>query len=276
MPLEAGAIGIRPINQPQRPGSSEGVQRREDGGSGSGFKPQTSVAIKTAIDDMAGVLSKIATNEKLNMERMPEEVSQVVKNILQQAFSMDSTLKQGIGSTLESQRFSMEQLSVFARMLTQIGALAEKGFSMELNEQTELVLKNLKALLVNEEGGSTFEPVLLSKAAFELIDSKTAEQLPQQLYTILAALAIGTSTQLSSPPGNETEAMEFLKKLIKFFMPRPANETTAGADQSQQPQQGQMTRQAAQSQARQFLQSMFSNLKFKGSDQSQGQNQSQQ
>ncbi|MBR1858174.1 MAG: hypothetical protein IJ797_01585, partial [Selenomonadaceae bacterium] len=148
MPMEAGAIGIRPVDQPQRPGSSDGVHRREEGGTGSGFKPQTSVALKTAIDDMAGILSKISTSEKLGMDKLPSEVSQVVKNILQQAFSMESTLSQGIGSTLESQRFSMEQLSVFARMLTQIGALAEKGFSMELSDQTELLLKNFKALLV--------------------------------------------------------------------------------------------------------------------------------
>ncbi len=186
MPMEAGAIGIRPVNQPQRPGSTDGVQRREDGGTSSGFKPQTNVAIKTAIDDMAGVLSKISTNEKLNMERLPDEVSQVVKNVLQQAFSMESTLSQGIGSTLESQRFSMEH---FARMLSQIGALAEKGFSMELSDQMELLLKNFKAMVVSEEGGNALEPVLLSKAAFELIDSKTAEQLPQQLYAILSAVS---------------------------------------------------------------------------------------
>ena len=129
MPIDGSAgVGIRPVDQPQRTRTSEGVQRREEGGSSGGFKPQTNVALKTAIDDMASVLSKISTSEKLGMEKLPSEVSQVVKNILQQAFSMESTLSQGIGSTLESQRFSMEQLSVFARMLTQIGALAEKGF----------------------------------------------------------------------------------------------------------------------------------------------------
>ncbi|MBR1396913.1 MAG: hypothetical protein IJ563_05205, partial [Selenomonadaceae bacterium] len=217
MPMEAGAIGIRPVDQPQRPGSSDGVHRREEGGTGSGFKPQTSVALKTAIDDMAGILSKISTSEKLGMDKLPSEVSQVVKNILQQAFSMESTLSQGIGSTLESQRFSMDQLSVFARMLTQIGALAEKGVSMELSDQTELLLKNFKALLVNEEGGNVLEPVLLSKSAFELIDAKTAEQLPQQLYAILAMLSQGTSSQMAMSQNTESEGMAFLNQLVKFF-----------------------------------------------------------
>ncbi len=272
MPMEAGAIGIRPVNQPQRPGSTDGVQRREDGGTSSGFKPQTNVAIKTAIDDMAGVLSKISTNEKLNMERLPDEVSQVVKNVLQQAFSMESTLSQGIGSTLESQRFSMEQLSVFARMLSQIGALAEKGFSMELSDQMELLLKNFKAMIVSEEGGNALEPVLLSKAAFELIDSKTAEQLPQQLYAILSALSSAGSTgQASTSTAQESDAMGFLKQLVQYFMPRPSAEgqsTNVGGQE-----QGQTQRQEAQSQARQFLQSMFGNLKAHQAGQS---NQAQQ
>ena len=271
MPIEAGAIGIRPVNQPQRPGSTDGVQRREDGGTSSGFKPQTNVAIKTAIDDMAGVLSKISTNEKLNMERLPDEVSQVVKNVLQQAFSMESTLSQGIGSTLESQRFSMEQLSVFARMLSQIGALAEKGFSMELSDQMELLLKNFKAMVVSEEGGNALEPVLLSKAAFELIDSKTAEQLPQQLYAILSALSAASTGQASTSTAQESDAMGFLKQLVQYFMPRPSAEgqgTNIGGQE-----QGQTQRQEAQSQARQFLQSMFGNLKAHQAGQS---NQTQQ
>ena len=273
MPMEAGAIGIRPVNQPQRTGTTDGIQRKEDGGSGSGFKPQTNVAIKTAIDDMAGVLSKISTNEKLNMERLPDEVSQVVKNVLQQAFSMESTLSQGIGSTLESQRFSMEQLSVFARMLSQIGALAEKGFSMELSDQMELLLKNFKSLIISEEGGSALEPVLLSKAAFELIDSKTAEQLPQQLYAILSALSASSADQTSTSTAQESDSMGFLKQLVKYFMPRPAE--TGQSSNAEGKDQGQLQRQAAQSQARQFLQSMFGNLR---AQQSAGQqtNQSQQ
>ena len=274
MPMEAGAIGIRPVDRPQRPGGSEGVQRREDGSSGSGFKPQTNVAIKTAIDDMAGILSKINTNEKLSMERLPDEVSQVVKNVLQQAFSMESTLSQGIGSTLESQRFSMEQLSVFARMLSQIGALAEKGFSMELSDQMELLLKNFKTMIISEEGGNALEPVLLSKSAFELIDSKTAEQLPQNLYAILSALSNGTASQTTASPAQESDAMGFLKQLVQYFMPRPSTEGQESNIEGQN--QGQTQRQEAQSQARQFLQSMFGNLKAQQAGQSAQNQQTQQ
>ena len=286
MPIDAGALGgIRPVNQPQRSGGTDSVQRREEGSSSGGFRPQTNVALKTAVDDMAGILSKISTSEKLGLEKLPQEVSQIVRNVLQQAFSMESTLSQGIGSTLESQRFSMEQLSVFARMLTQIGALAEKGFSMELNSETELLLKNFKAMLVSEEGGSTLEPVLLSKAAFELIDNKNAVDLPQNLYAILAQLAQGTAMQMPMPQASQSEGMQFLNQLVKFFMPRPQSSESSAqpnqeGQQGQQGQQSQQSQQTNQSQARQFLQSMFNNLKSavsnnQAQNQAQGQNQSQ-
>ena len=270
MPLDAGAIGIRPLNQPQRTGGTDGVQRRDDGSASGGFRPQTNVALRTAVDDMAGLLSRISTSERFGLEKMPDEVSQIVRNVLQQAFSMESTLEQGVGSTLESQRFSMEQLSVFARMLSQIGALAEKGFSMELSSETEVLLKNFKNLLVSEEGGNALEPVLMSKASFELIDSKNAVDLPQALYSILAQLAQGTPTQLPLPPQQQSEGMAFLKQLIKYFMPRSTDSGSpqqseegqnGSAPRGQQSQGGQSNQPMTQTQARQFLQSMFRNIK---------------
>ena len=133
MPLiDAGATGIRPIDR-QRPTDGDVSIRRRDDGSGGGFRPQTNVALKTAIQDLAGTLTRIGTEEKLGIQKLPTEVGDVVKNILQQSFSMEATLARGIGSTVESQRFSMDQLMLFSRMLLQIGTLAEKGYSMKLN-----------------------------------------------------------------------------------------------------------------------------------------------
>ncbi len=259
MPMDAGAIGIRPITQQRPTGGTDSVQRREDGSSSGGFKPQTNVALKTAVDDMAGILSKISAQEKLGMEKMPREVGEIVKNILQQSFSMEATLSQGIGSTIESQRFSMEQLSVFARMLSQIGALADKGFSMELSDQTQALLTNFKNLLVSEEGGNALEPVLMSKAAFELIDSKNAEQLPQALYEILAQLAQSSAMPINQP--EPSEGMQFLKQLVQYFMPRPSSEESAQGQPGQQNQpQAQQQPQQNQSPTQQFLKSMFKQL----------------
>ena len=127
------------------------------------------------------------------------------------------------------------------------------------SDQMELLLKNFKSMIISEEGGSALEPVLLSKAAFELIDSKTAEQLPQQLYAILSALSAGSTNQTSTPQAQESDAMGFLKQLVKYFMPRPSSEGENSNVEGQN--QGQLQKQAAQSQARQFLQSMFGNLR---------------
>ena len=156
MPINAGAVGIQPVS-PQRPaGNVDGVQRRGDGAS-AGFRLQTEISLKTAIEDLAATLGRISAQEKFGVERLPANIGQVVRNILQQSLSMEETLAQGIGSTIESQRFSTEQLAVFARMLGQIGALAEKGFSMELSDETKALLTAFKNLVVTAEGGRSLE-----------------------------------------------------------------------------------------------------------------------
>ena len=228
MPINAGAVGIQPLG-PQRPASGiDGVQRRDDGTAG-GFRPQTEVSLKTAIDDIAATLGRIAAQEKFGVERLPSNIGQVVRNILQQSLSMEETLAQGIGSTIESQRFSTEQLSIFARMLAQIGALAEKGFSMELSDETKALLTQFKNAVVSSEGGRAFEPVLMSKAAFELVDSKTPEQLPPALL------------EMFTQPGQSSEPAQFLRQLVDLLMPKPR----ADGNSAQVQQQGATQQESA-------------------------------
>ena len=259
MPINAGAIGIQPV-QPQRPtGETEGIQRRQDSTAG-GFRPQTQVALKTAITDLAATLSKIASNEKFGFEKLPSDIGQVVRNIMQQAFSIDATLGQSIGSTIESQHFSNDQLMILARMLSQIGALADKGFSMELSEETKTLLSQFKNLIVSENGGNFLEPVLMSKSAFELIDNKNPEQLPQALYEILAQLSQPmTSAPLNQP--QQSEGMQFLNQLIKFFMPRPTADTSTAQNQTQQQNQNpQMQQRPTPTPTQRLLNSMYRQL----------------
>ncbi|MBR0261633.1 MAG: hypothetical protein IJQ85_07540, partial [Selenomonadaceae bacterium] len=273
MPLiDAGSTGIRPIDR-QRP--SEGldrVRRRDDGG--GGFRPQTTVNLKTAIQDIAATLGKIGTEEKYGIQRLPKEVGDVVKNILRQSLSLESTLGKGIGSTVESQRFSMDQLMLFSRMLLQIGTLAEKGYSMKLSEDTQALLSNFKEAIVMEEGGDELEPILITKAAFELVDAKTAEQLPQALYEILSQLAQTPNIYQQQP---QSESMQFLKQLVKYFMPRPEVDNLQPEQpqlQQQQPQtqQGQQPQGATQ----RFLESMFRSFGGKFAQQGQQQQFTQQ
>ncbi len=220
MPMETNMpVGIRPIERPSTPSSTEGVSRRGDGGSSSAFSPRTNVAIQTAVDDMAGILSKIASGQDETMEKMPEDLQKVVQNVLKQAFSMNETLSQGIGSTLESQRFSMEQLTAISRMLNQLSNLVEKGYSLDFGDDLQALLKNFKNFMTSQEGNA-LEPVLLNKAAFQLLDNKTLQELPEALQQILAQMqSMGAASQMSSS-GQEDSSMGFLKQLVQYFMPR--------------------------------------------------------
>ncbi|MBQ6131611.1 MAG: hypothetical protein IJL12_04655, partial [Selenomonadaceae bacterium] len=266
MPLiDAGSTGIRPIDRQRPLDGTERVRRRDDGGA---FRPQTTVNLKTAIQDLAATLGKIASEEKYGIQKLPQEVGDIVKNILKQSLSLESTLGKGIGSTVESQRFSMDQLMLFSRMLLQIGTLAEKGYSMKLSEDTQALLSNFKDLIVAQEGGDAFEPILMTKSSFELMDAKNAEQLPQALYEILSQLANAPEVQQQQPP---SESMQFLKQLIRYFMPRPEVDNL---QQEQLPPQGQAPAQQQQESQPQgatqkFLESMFKNFGGKFAQQGQ-------
>lgn len=242
MPMETNMpLGIRPIQRPTTPSGTEGVSRRGDGGSSSAFSPRTNVAIQTAIDDMAGILSKISSSQDDTMEKMPEDLQKIVQNVLKQAFSMDETLCQGIGSTLESQRFSMEQLTALSRMLYQLGSLVEKGYSADFGDDLQALLKNLKNFLTVNEGNS-LEPVLLNKAAFQLLDTKTLQDLPEVLQQLVAQMQ-GTGGMAPPMAGQdgESSSLGFLKQLVQYFMPQNNGQEAEST--------GSMLRQNAQGEA---------------------------
>ena len=147
MPINTNLVGIRPVT-PERPSREPDSIQRRDEGTVSGFRPQTNVALRTAINDLAGTLGRIAANERFGLNKMPSEVTQVIKNILEQSLSLQETIGKGIGSTIESQRFAMDQLSTFGRMLFQVGALADRGFYMKISPETQTLLTNFKNLIV--------------------------------------------------------------------------------------------------------------------------------
>ena len=228
-------VGVRPIERPQAP-AVDGVGRRGDGGgSSAAFSPKTNVAIQNAVDDMAGVLAKIASNQTDAVEKMPEDLQQLIKNVMKQAFSLEETLAQGLGSTLESQRFSMEQLSSFSRMLTQMGKLMDRGMNMEVSDTMQVLLTNLKNLAGTEQGAA-FEPVLITKAAFELLDNKPFTELPKEVQQLL--LTLQPQGMVQPMQAGEENALGFLKQLVQYFMPRPASTGEAAQMQSNMPGQG--------------------------------------
>lgn len=230
MPMEAGSAAmsttIQPIQRPrEEPGTSSNIQR--EGAATSPFAPKTNVNIQNSVANMAGILSKISSSQEGSMESLSPQLQKLIDNIMEQSFSLETTLAEGLGSTVESQRFSVDQLLTLSRMLGQLGALAEQGVTNPLDDRLETLLTDLKQFF-RQTDGLGLEPALLHKLAFELLDEKTTEDLPPELrYLLQQAMGGSNGNSLTAP----SESLGFLKQLLQFFLPVPertATETGTG------------------------------------------------
>lgn len=225
MAMEANAANaagsLQRVQRPQTTGSADAVTRRGDGASSSPFTKETNVSIRNSIADLSSVLGKISQSQEDSVEVLPDHLQKVIRNVMESSFSLSATLEEGLGSTTESQRFSLEQLGTLSRMLTQLGTLAEKGVEVsDFSESMQTLLRNLKSLLTAQEGGSSLEPALLNKLSFQLLDAKALEDLPAALQQALTLLA-----QVQPQEGaGEASSFDFLKSLVQYFMPRPEEE----------------------------------------------------
>ena len=225
MAMEANAANaagsLQRVQRPQTTGSADAVTRRGDGASSSPFTKETNVSIRNSIADLSSVLGKISQGQEDSVEVLPDHLQKVIRNVMESSFSLSATLEEGLGSTTESQRFSLEQLGTLSRMLTQLGTLAEKGVEVsDFSESMQTLLRNLKSLLTAQEGGSSLEPALLNKLSFQLLDTQVLEDLPVALQQALTLLA-----QVQPQEGaGEASSFDFLKSLVQYFMPRPEEE----------------------------------------------------
>lgn len=256
MPMEAGAVGVRPTVRPQAQNGVDGVTRRESEGSSDGFRPQTNVAIKSAINDMAGVLSKIATNENETVAEMPQDLQKVLQNVLKNAFSFDKTLSEGLGSTMESQRFSTEQLASMARTLTQMATLAENGYDIHFSDGLQVLLTNLKDVVTSAVNGSDLEPVLILKESFELLNGKEPEELPQALQDVIAQLKGAQTSSVTTQSSNFSNG---LQQLIRYFMPQKKTSQPSDTATKQQPDTTDFSKKDALNQTRRSAKEITAN-----------------
>ena len=234
MAMEANAANaagsLQRIQRPQTTASTDAVTRRGDGASSSPFAKETNVSIRNSIADLSSVLGRISQGQEDSVEVLPDHLQKVIRNVMESAFSLSATLEEGLGSTTESQRFSLEQLGTLSRMLTQLGALAEKGVEVsDFSESMQTLLRNLKSLLTAQEGGSSLEPALLNKLSFQLLDAKALEDLPAALQQALTLLAQAQPQRGAS----EADSFGFLKSLVQYFMPRPGEESASPVMQGQ-------------------------------------------
>jgi len=225
--MEANTTTASPVipaaSQISQGRTTESVQNRGDqGDSSAAFSQRTNVSIETAIDHMADVLSKINGRQQTNVQQMPQELKEVIQNMIRQSFSLETTLGQGLGSTAASQRFSTDQLTTLSRMLNQLGTMAETGSTPQVSDDLAALLTGLKTALTKEAGG-TFEPIMLTKAAFQLLDTGNAELLPKDLQAFLAQLKAQGSVSASGNAG--ANSLTFLNQLVQLLMPRGTENT---------------------------------------------------
>ena len=229
--MEANTTTASPVipaaSQISQGKTTEAVQSRgNQGDSSAAFSQRTNVSIETAIDHMADVLSKINGRQQTNVQQMPQELKEVIQNMIRQSFSLETTLGQGLGSTAASQRFSTDQLTTLSRMLNQLGTMAETGSTPQVSDDLAALLTGLKTALTKEAGG-TFEPIMLTKAAFQLLDTGNAELLPKDLQTFLAQLNAQGSASASGNAG--ANALTFLNQMVQLLMPRGTENTLQAA-----------------------------------------------
>lgn len=192
--------------------------RRDGGNSGAGFSPRTDVNLKTSIDNMAEVLSKISSHSSEAENAIPSQLKEIINNIMRSAFSLDSTVGEGVGSSLASQKFSVEQLNTLSRILHNLGYLSDQGSLGELSEDLQVVFDNLKGVIGKDVN---YEPVNLNKLAFQLVQDEDNVQAAKQLEQILAQVASAAGQAVGGANNAPaSEGFSLLNKLVDAFFPK--------------------------------------------------------
>lgn len=185
-----------------------------DGGSSSGFAKQTDVKFTNSVDNMSAVLEKISTAKLGNDNGLPQQLREMINNIVTKAFSLESSLGEGLGSAMASERYSVEQLTSLGRIFQQLGNMAEANAvagqvsgettAGQLSDALQTMMANVKTLLANNAlGGNTadLELVQLTKLAFQVLNNGNTGNMPQKLEALLQMLA---GQQMGQTPEGRT------------------------------------------------------------------------
>ena len=185
-----------------------------DGGSSSGFAKQTDVKFTNSVDNMSAVLEKISTAKLGNDNGLPQQLREMINNIVTKAFSLESSLGEGLGSAMASERYSVEQLTSLGRIFQQLGNMAEANSvagqvsgettAGQLSDALQTMMANVKTLLANNAlGGNTadLELVQLTKLAFQVLNNGNTGNMPQKLEALLQMLA---GQQMGQTPAGGT------------------------------------------------------------------------
>ena len=201
----------------------------------------------------------------------------MINNIVTKAFSLESSLGEGLGSAMASERYSVEQLTSLGRIFQQLGNMAEANAvagqvsgettAGQLSDALQTMMANVKTLLANNAlGGNTadLELVQLTKLAFQVLNNGNTGNMPQKLEALLQMLAGqqmgqtpagGTASQttdklwqntasqtVSSGNGvvGQSHAQEgTVKQLVDLLFPKMSANNSSQAPANPQPSQGQ-------------------------------------
>jgi len=259
----AGAPSIQPASRTSET-RTDRIAVSRDGGSGSGFAKQTDVKFTNSVDNMSAVLEKVSAGKLGADAALPEQLKEMINNVVKNAFSLDSSLGEGLGSAMASERYSIEQLTTLSRIFQQLGNFADahsvtaeqltgEQQAGELSDELQVLMANIKNI-IGEAGlvskSSSLELVQLNKLAFQLLNDGSSEKLPEDFVQLLQFLVGQGTAGQGAAQGNEP--LTALKQLIDVLFPKPL-----AADNAGQPvqstvggqQAGQSGAQAAGSQA---------------------------
>ena len=236
-----------------------------DGGSSSGFAKQTDVKFTNSVDNMSAVLEKISTAKLGNDNGLPQQLREMINNVVTKAFSLESSLGEGLGSAMASERYSVEQLTSLGRIFQQLGNMAEANAvagqvsgettAGQLSDALQTMMANVKTLLANNAlGGNTadLELVQLTKLAFQVLNNGNTGNMPQKLEALLQMLAGQQMEQteaggIASQTVSQPNAQEgTVKQLVELLFPKLSDSNRSQANQNGIPggDKGLLTRQA--------------------------------
>ena len=217
MATNVNSATVAPLQSSSRTGEvkSDKLVVSRDGSAG-GFAKQTNVNISNSVNNMSAILEKISTTQLDASKAIPKQLQQLINNVVQNAFSLEETLGQGVGSALSSERYSVEQLANLNKMFTQLANSSPESLE-NLGQELQTILETLKGNLSSE---TNLQPVLLNKAAFQLLnDGGSRENLSPKLVQLLEAM--------SSSSNSANGDMQAVKQLLDVLFPQLAKQGSA-------------------------------------------------
>ncbi len=208
-----------------------------DGGSASGFAKQTDVKFTNSVDNMSAILEKISSSTMGKDSSLPQQLREMINNVVTKAFSLESSLGEGLGSAMASERYSTEQLTALGRIFQQLGnnaatteavageAVAGETMAGQLSDSLQAMMSNVKALVANSSlGGRTanLELVQLTKLAFQMLNDGGTQGVSQDMLQLLQQLSGNTTNAGSTGTANGATNQQntALKQLANLLFPK--------------------------------------------------------